>query len=156
MIGVSSFSITNLLKNCPFFKGVYSCNQIPTSLQAEFFFSIICNLSTADQKGSHFITIAAFKDYVFYIDSLGWKCFNPFIKQFLLSLNRTIFINQKQYQEYTSSYCGLYCTLHVLHFGTPREYQRINKLVFSANLEENDKMCIKYIKKLLKYHEIKT
>lgn len=153
MIGVNSSTISNLLRNCSSFKGVYPCDKIPPSLHTEKQFSIICNLSTAEEKGSHFITIIIFKDYAMYIDSMGWECFNVYIKRFLRSLNRFIFTNQKQYQDYGSSYCGLYCVLHVLHFNTSRKYQEENKLVFTDNMTQNDQKCVSSIKRLLKYNE---
>ena len=155
MIGISDNAINRLLHNCYNFTGVYACDQIPTNLHTKKYFSLISNLSTSVQKGTHFICIICFEKYVFYIDSTGLPNFNDYINIFLKSLKRPIFYNQKPCQSIQSAYCGFYCMLYVMHFETSCEYQKANKIVFDDNFRNNDKLCVFYVNKLLKYHATK-
>jgi hypothetical protein len=151
MIGINNKTIEGLLQTCPLFKGVFSCNNIPASLSNNDSFSIVCNLSKVEEPGTHFITIVCFKDYVLYIDSIGMHCFNLDITRFLLNLNRTIFYNTKKIQSITSTYCGMYCVMYILHFNTPLHYQHDNKLSFTIDMQKNDKQCVKNVSRLIKY-----
>jgi hypothetical protein len=154
MIGISSDTITRLLQNCRNFRGVYPCNQIPSNLSPIKYFSIIANLSESTEEGSHFICIICFKKYVFYIDSIGLPNFNSYIDTFLKSLKRPVFYNRKKYQSLHSAYCGFYCMLYVMHFETSYDYQQLNKIVFDDDLQNNDKLCMLYVNRLLKYHSV--
>jgi hypothetical protein len=135
-----------LLEQCSDnFKGVFSSDNVPHHLAATNQFSIICNLSKENEKGSHFISIIAFEDYVFYIDSFGLPCYESSLKKFLSKTSRPIFFNTVQIQDFSSNFCGFYCMLFVLYFNARVK----KKMTFSNNLSLNDSICVNYIKTLV-------
>lgn len=150
MIGISNASLNNILKKkCSYFKGVYACDKIPSTLKTKKHFAIVCNLSVSNQPGSHFISIIAMPNYVLYIDSIGIPITNIYIQRFLELMKRVVYVNTKQLQAIESMHCGFYCIMYVLHFSKNENYQRRNKLVFTTDLALNDKKCVSYVKRLL-------
>ena len=147
MNGLSNIQISNFLRtHTKFFHGVFSSDNIDVKLRDLDKFSIICNFSKQDQQGSHFISIISFSNYVLYIDSLGLPCVMTHICNFLKSLKKPIYSNTKQIQGDYSKFCGFYCILYVFYFDEARNF----RITFSNNLENNDKICVKYISDLLK------
>ena len=133
------------------FKGVFSSNNVDCKIASLPKFSIICNLSEYGEYGSHFVTIIAFKDFLFYIDPLGIPCFVQSLCEFLKLCNRKIFYNTKPIQNINDSYCGLYCLLFVLYYDSRCKYS--GKLTFYSETEKNAKKCISMIKKLILHME---
>lgn len=134
------FKISNL------FKGCFSSDNIPTSLQFHDKFAIICNLSTAISPGSHFVVIIYDKNKIMYIDPLGLNSFIPTISNFLLRFNVPIFVNTNQIQSRNSSFCGFFCILFVIAY----EKNVLNDLRFYVkNLSQNDELCIKYLEEII-------
>ncbi len=145
--GLSNVLIEDLMKNLdknPHYLGVFPVTVI---LKKKFHtrprFNLILN------TGGHFVCIHAEESFVFYIDSLGMipLAVTNQLEQFLTKCKRPIFYNRRQVQAVESVYCGLYACLFTLYFGMPifKEW----KLVFYKNLKENDKLCLKYLKKML-------
>lgn len=140
--------IENFLQNATTnFKGVFSANNIDHRLLYQDRFSIICNLSDYGKQGSHFVTIIAFPLYAIYIDSYGLPCFIPSISNFLVDLNRTIFHNSKCVQSPSSVRCGYFAILWTLQYDDDKGGANLK---FSSNLERNDKLCVDYIRRLVK------
>ena len=149
MAGLTNTYIHNFLSTqSSHYKGVFSSNNIDKDLKYLKRFSIVCNLSKYGEIGSHFVSIISFPDYVFYIDSLGLPCIAPSICAFLSSLNKSVFINTRQFQQETSIYCGFYCIMFVLYYDKKRNFQ----LNFNSALmrDNNDAKCIMYVRKLIK------
>ena len=147
--GLSNILIDDILKSCDTYKGCFSNDNIPNILQKEPQFSIICNLDSKYEKGSHFICIISFPNFVLYIDPIGLPCFTAPIKEFLHSLNKPVFENVKQIQHMNSNFCSFYCMLFVSYFNTDKSTRE--KMFFnSKNLFENDKICVQYLKELIK------
>jgi hypothetical protein len=149
MIGLSNLALEKLLTKCKTFSGVFSCNNIPIELTQKTRFSLICNLSKNSEVGTHFVAIIAYDDYIIYVDSLGWSCFNADIINFLKLCSRQVFYNTQKLQAITSQFCGFYAALYVLHFEMSVEYQKMNSISFSSDLKKNDALCVKYVKRLL-------
>ena len=148
MEGISNHDIDSILRPaCRDYVGVYSANNIPQEIKDKSTFYFVCNLSNRGEVGSHFVTVLCFTDYVMYIDSLGLPCTNASISKFLAQLNKPLFFNTTQVQDFESKYCGYYCILFVLYYSSKN---KPCKLQFTkGNLLLNDKRCIKYITKLL-------
>lgn len=147
MSGISNHYIESILQpTCQDFRGVFSSNNIPKYLQNSVKFSIVCNLSKIGELGSHFITIISQPNYVAYIDSLGLPCSVLEINKFLHKLEKPIYFNKTQIQDTSSTFCGFFCILFVLHFSissTPIKFD-------NEDLCLNDAFCIEQICEILK------
>jgi hypothetical protein len=143
--GLTNIYIQNFLEqSSKLFRGVFSANTIYPGLLSLNNFSIVCNLSRYAEPGTHFVCILAYPNYVIYIDSFGLECSSSDINEFLVQLNRPIYHSTTQVQAIVSNFCGFFCILQVL----ARE-ANIN-IEFSHVLEENDAICVNYIKSLIK------
>lgn len=150
-VGLTNVFIDDVLKNCNSFRGCYAADKIPNSLLHSLEkVTIVVNLSPHTHKGSHFITIVIFPNFVYYIDSLGLPCFSLHILSFLKQLKRPILYNKKKIQSSTSTYCALYCILFALFFDCTKNDRQKNKLVFTNHFLKNDKKVVKYVKRLIK------
>lgn len=143
--GITNVYIDSILKSCSYYRGIYSCDTIPKNLCDIDHFGIVCNLSKEEETGTHFISIIVFPKYVFYIDSLSGTCLNPDINKFLASLQKPVFFNSKTIQSPSSLFCGFFAILFILYFEAYRNF----KLQFDSELNNNDKICIKYLCTLL-------
>ena len=152
--GISNHYINSILKpTCPNFLGVYSSDNIPLQLlqlQHDDTFFIVCNLSRVRESGSHFITIMCFPQYVLYIDSFGLPCTVKEIQSFLSKLKKQIFYNVQRVQAASSSFCGFFCILFVLHFNSLLFATTPAPIMFDKeNLSANDAICIQKICEIL-------
>ena len=148
MEGITNKYIESVLNPvCNNFIGVFSSDTLPTNLKKEHF-SLVCNLSKAEAIGSHFITIIGQSGKVLYLDSFGLPCIVKEIQRFLKMLNQPILQNAKQIQDIESKMCGFYCILFCMYY----DKLKFNfQLAFDdSKLLINDKLCVKYIKQLLK------
>ena len=144
--GVSNHFIDSILRPLHIgFHGVFSANTIPTQLLRCEAFSVICNLSNVNERGSHFVAIIVEPKRVLYLDSLGLPCIVLEINNFLRRLKKPVFYNSRQIQDFKSKYCGFYCILFVLHFHKPS----IPLMFESEDLVANDLSCIRKITELL-------
>jgi hypothetical protein len=153
MNGVTNKYIEDFLRPVTkHFIGVFSANNLPKHLSKSETFSLICNHDNLGEAGSHFISIVHVGICILYIDSLGFPCTIDDIRNFLWSFQLPVFYNSRQLQSVDSSFCGFYCILYVLHFDQMFNYHVLPpKLVFNViELNENDMLCIKQIRKLLR------
>ena len=140
--GITNIFIEEILfNNTSHFHGVFSSNNINLSLKHLTKFSIVCNLSNENEDGSHFVAIIVLPTYVLYIDSFGLPCVTESVCKFLSLLNKPIYHNSKQIQDFSSNYCGFYCMMYVLYFDKERSFT----VKFTNNLKKNDMLCIKYV-----------
>ena len=70
------------------FKGVFASDEIPFFPGSNF--SLICNLSRKNDKGSHFIAIYVMSKTIIYFDSFGMQCYVHSICKYLHGYNRKI------------------------------------------------------------------
>jgi hypothetical protein len=149
--GISNVYMENiLLSRCKYFRGVYSCDNIPDSFLRVKKFSIICNLSKRGDPGTHFVCIIVQPEYVLYIDTFAMSCYEPNILHFLRRLNKLVLYSVSRLQHYSSKFCGFYCMLFVLFYEQTEKRRRENRFKFcSRNLLKNDKLCTEYICRLL-------
>lgn len=144
--GITNWEIIAFLKKHELhhFKGVFSCNNIPTYLTQYRRFHIICNLSPEGMKGSHFITIMYIDGVLLILDSLGLHVtLHNHIYMFLTQLKITnVLKNKHQIQPYDADTCGLYCIYFCLLYETTN-YAHI--IPFTKNVNHNDAICQKNI-----------
>lgn len=138
--GLTNIFIDFFLKHfCDNYAGCFSNDEIPRVEKNNY--SLVLNLSSSKQKGSHFIVVIIKTDAILYIDSFGLICFDPLIRKFMLSFNRPILFNKRQIQHFLSKKCGFYAILYCLYFDRDRDYL----ITFSSDLMTNDKKCIQHI-----------
>lgn len=153
MEGLTNVLIDDILLPLKTYKGCFSCDNIPLKLKEEPYFTIISNLSQENEKGTHFICIIVFPDYVLYIDPSGMPCFNSHLIAFLKHLEKPLFENTKQVQHINSVYCSFFCMTFVAYYENKLLQKNVfpKKLYFNAvNLLENDKKSVNYLKHIIK------
>jgi hypothetical protein len=150
------------------FMGTFSADCIPKrKLLRMDAFSIIVNLKRRSPKRTpeqregkrqlltdldylvtgHFVVVAAFSDFTFYVDSFGKRCRQEDVQDFLRMRRNPVYRNESKLQAAQSTYCGLFCLLFVLYF-----YQRPKwRLKFDerGDLQRNEKLCLNFLNKLL-------
>ena len=130
---------------CKFFKGVYSCNNIPFFKKMSTY-SLIVNLAKSHEPGTHFVAIFIKKGVAFYFDPVGMPCINFDILNYFKSNSLQLKTNPIQFQAITSFFCGYYCMLFVFLTERGMPFHKFKKL-FSKNCQNNDII----ITELLKY-----
>lgn len=150
MSGISNTFIETFLANkVTNFDGVFSADNIPKTIASKTYFIIICNQENEGEEGTHFVTIIGFPDYAIYLDSFGLPCKILRINQFLNSLDRPIYYNDRQIQSHLSNFCGFYCIMYTLYFDKKINGDKVENIFFdSVNLMNNDNSCLNEIKKL--------
>ncbi len=138
----------------PDFKGVFSADCIPPYIAYLRDFIIIVNLGRRRDKNKrgqlpvgHFVTIVGRLKKINYIDPYGLPPLVPEVVDFLRSCGRKISYNLKQIQHLDSVYCGLFSILYAIYMDNKT---KIKLKFYKRNLMRNDKLCVKYIEKLLK------
>ena len=152
MLGLTGKHLEDLAKkHCKQFLGVFSCNMHP-KIKNNNNFSIIFNESKNDEEGTHFVCLHANKNVLYYFDSLGLKCENEYIKEFLNSTQRDVIEIGKQIQSFESIFCGYFCLSFILYMSVNSKSSIQNYLnLFSVNnLKLNDKIVVELILELLK------
>lgn len=151
--GLSNIYIHNHLSDQGLsnFAGVYSSNTIPKRLTEEDNFTIIVNLSTNREKGTHFITICKKNNTLHLLDSLGsrYEQLPAEIRNFLSP--DTIQVFKSRIQPILSNFCGFYSIYFVL-FTDDAIPSNIKKACspFKQNTDLNDDICIKNISTILR------
>jgi len=135
-------------KHCENFLGVFSCDIHP-EINGKKVFSVIFNESTHDEDGSHFVCIYAREKTLYYFDSLGLKCENKYILQFINLCNRKIVETNIQIQSYDSIFCGYFCLSFILFMCLNISYNKYFNFFSKTNLTLNDKIVVHLIIKLL-------
>ena len=142
-VGLHNLEIDKFLNGCKtsFYRGVYSCDNIPDQLTLEKQFTIICNLSKESESGTHFVVIVYNNGAVLYLDSLAMNItIHDDISNFLkkITVNEILFIKYR-IQPLNSDTCGLYCILFVLLFDRKPKKMLMH---FKRNTYNNDYICI--------------
>lgn len=129
-----------------YYRGLFTPFDTAAALRVMAPASDIRPVVTIWNVGQHFVCIYCCGDYVLYLDSFGFPCFNPHIKKFLAGLKRNVFYNQQQIQSASSKHCGLYAILFSLYYD---KLTRKAKLSFGTDCEKNDDLCMMYLHKLM-------
>lgn len=148
------------------YMGTFSADRIPSkTLLRQPRFSIIVNLKREKRRRGrrkrrskeeedidnaltgHFVVLAAFSEYTFYVDSFGEKCVQEDVANFLRARKRTVYYNEARLQAVESTYCGLFCLLFVLYYHKRPAWS----LAFDkkGDLERNERLCLEFLNKLL-------
>lgn len=133
------------------FGGVFPSDQITAaSFTRKPFFNIIVNLAEIGKKevNGHFVSIIGTPDACLYIDPFGLPNSSLKINKFLTLCNRPTYYNTKTIQDLMSPYCGMYAILFCVFFN--KDSRRL-RLQFQNNpCEENDQLCVQYIRQLIR------
>ena len=141
------------LNSKKYFRGVYNSFNIPSYIPNRYSqFALILNI------GRHYVTLLWTKTSVIYIDSYGTpvesRTVNTYLKKHVGK--RTLIVNNQCIQDMESSHCGMFCMLFVTLFIHAMENDRdVGEMLASLNfvskgdLKKNDKLCIKYIMKMI-------
>ena len=126
--------------------GVYASNEMPASLSCQERFSIICNLSRADQPGTHYVSIIRRGDSILYLDPLAlYMELNNDITQFINNCNVSEVIKlDKALQHPKSWFCGYFTLFFLLHFNPRISIREVEKFDVN-NLRSNDCICLNNI-----------
>ena len=133
-----------ILPYCKYFKGVYSCDTIPSFAHTNPF-SIIINLSSVKEPGSHFVSVFINNGKIIYYDSLGLPSINPHINKFLKQYANTYRSNNMQFQCLNSIFCGYHAGLFIILMDRGMSFQKFLKL-YSKNCEDNDMLVVELLK----------
>lgn len=119
------------------FKGVYSCDTLPSkfTLPAAF----IINFSPVNTPGSHWcgVFITKKSKIGYFMDSFGFPIKILNIYKWLKKVCNRVIFNPYQIQHYNSHLCGLYSSVFIIYClknKTMKEYLEL----FSKNLYVND------------------
>ena len=142
--GISNHYIDRLMEQVSYnFRGTFSADNIP--IFQEDFFSIIVNLSSEGEKGSHFIAISSSASKILYFDSFGSQQTNSSIEQYLKRYRKQIIFTNNQIQHLFSSHCGFFCISFILCMENMISLKNFFKMFHQNNLSLNDYICIDII-----------
>lgn len=141
------FFLSNIAPN--YYKGTFAADTISYDL-VNSIYSIVVNLQPSVQinqfQSGHFVAIVAKKNYILYLDPFALPCIQNDVVLFLKSDLRPIYFNTTRIQDFFSVFCPMYCILFVTYFDSEREW----KMRFETNLKKNEKICVRYLNKILK------
>ena len=148
-IGISNVyieKIVNPFSNC--YKGTYSSNNLPNNLKSSNHFSIIVNLSSYNEPGTHWVAIYRKDSYLVYFDSLGLPPIVRDVELFLRNINPNYETNVFEYQCFSSAMCGFYVILFVLLMEKGFSFHKFRNL-FTNNCKRNDKRVVLLLKHVI-------
>ena len=144
---VSNIFLNKFITHLEYFKGTFSCDNIPNFNDNTF--SVIVNLSPSTEIGTHFVAITISKKHssceVCYFDSFGVKCHNQNILSYMKKYNKEYFFSKKKIQHMTSEHCGLFAMGFVMNFSLKKKPQNYLDLFSNHKLKHNDNIITKYI-----------
>lgn len=134
------------------YSGCYPVDLMPDRVADSF--SMVCNLSTSRQTGSHFVTVVGRERTITYYDSLAFPLViaSPQMYSRLESYGKIIVRGvRRPVQSLLSDFCGLFAIYYVLRNDPSRNASiTSNLLPFSnSNLRANDSICVENIDRLM-------
>ena len=130
------------------FKGVFASDEIPFFPGSNF--SLICNLSKKNDKGSHFVAIYVLSKTIIYFDSFGMKCYVHSICKYLHGYNKKIVQSLITVQHPLSLHCGYFSIGFILALECNLSLSLYQNMFSSVYLFQNDEIVCNFIVKLLK------
>ena len=125
------------------FKEVFSSDNIPYFPEANV--SFICNLSKANEKGTHFIAVYICKKHIIYFDPFGVVCYVQDILNYLQSYGRKIIQSLVTIQDAQSLHCGYFCIGFVLALNNYYSLSMYQNMFTIRNLHMNDTIICNFI-----------
>ena len=129
------------------FVGAFPCDRIPVMNSKLKKYSVIVNLDTSQNAGSHWIALLIKNKTVYYYDPLGQKNNNDYITSFMSNFTVQLY-NDQQVQSKLSEYCGLYCLAFIIYSSSCRyPINRFNTMfcVSPPLFQFNDHIVVEYI-----------
>ena len=131
------------------FQGIRSADELPARLQCDQ--SLIFNASDSDEIGTHWLCLYQNSNTELEMfDSCG-NSPSFYNLQDKLPYSRTIAYNKRKLQGVYSSVCGVYCMQYLFYKSRGYPTSKIVNDLFSADLNQNDRRTIDYIKTLYNY-----
>ena len=136
-----------------YFKGVYALDKLPKIVKQPSL--VICNTDKSSENGVHWVAIFippknAKKMSSEFFDTFGRQPTKPnFINYLTSNKIRSIIYNPIQVQANTSSSCGKFCCLYLLHKSQNKSMKSFIEL-FSENLPQNEILVREMFKKSFK------
>ena len=120
------------------FKGVKPCDIFLNEIEQNQYSleggdSIIINLSSSNNSGSHFVSIhISFNSEAEYFDSFGLPSFDSNINNAFREANLSVLEFETSIQDISSQFCGFYCIAYLIWRELGLEKTRFAQL-FNAN-----------------------
>ena len=148
MEALSTNNIDNVLGQYALFKGTYPCDLVPISLNIKPQ-AFVVNTENSRSPGEHWVGLIIKQTNCWYFDSLGNELQNQEVLHSLRKIGvKKYFFNHKQIQSVNSSSCGYFCIAFVLSFILGISYEDFLS-EFSENVDQNDRICLRLIRKYL-------
>ena len=111
----------------------------------------IVNLSTSVSKGTHYVSIICFDEYLVYLDPFGLKCYDSNILKALEKTNKVVHFLNQSVQSINSLMCGFFCLAFcILAKDSINPIKTIISTFHASNLNKNEDIAIDIIKDSLK------
>lgn len=127
----------------PYFKGIFAFNEIPTKLKKHCF--IIINKDTISERGSHWFSVANYRDEIEIFDSLGTNA--EFAFSNFSHLGPHVNFNGEQFQPNSSVLCAKYaiyfCVNRVLNPEVSFE-NLLEEIFVTEDLNRNEEIVQRY------------
>ncbi len=133
------------------FIGAFPCDKIPAMSSRMKKYSVIVNLDTSQEAGSHWIALLIKNKTVFYYDPLGQKNNNEHITDYMNKFAVQLY-NKQQIQSKLSDYCGLYCLGFIIHSNScTSPINRFNAMFCNSPplFQFNDHIVVEYLINIL-------
>jgi len=144
-MSISNVMINNFLNSRDEnFIGVFSSNEL-CNIDLKNNKSLIVNLSSVNEPGTHFIAFHRKNKKLLMFDSLASYIVTPTIKRFIIKQNLKIIYSHNKVQHDLSQYCGYFCIAFTLLIKHMSLNSFIN-LFFHNNLILNDYIVLQLVK----------
>ena len=126
--------------------GVFPADKIVERWQKPCAF--VFNTDDSTKPGLHWVAVYVSRDgFRTYFDSFGIEPLIANHARLLRKNCRVLHWNTKQLQSNSSTVCGQFCLMFLLHMSSGKSLRQFIS-IFSKNLEKNDSIVRNYIKKL--------
>lgn len=133
----------------PVFGGVHSYEEIREFIHANSNIAFIFNEDPEGEPGTHWqcFWIPEAKEpnenrTCYFFDSFGRHPTNPFIREYINEITKTIVWKEQQLQSYDSAYCGAYCSVFLWEMVSGMSfdefYERSGQ--FGNDFKQNDQL----------------
>ena len=128
------------------FVGAFPCDMVPEVVKYEY--SIIINVDSKTQEGSHWVALGIRGDNAYFCDSFGRRFDNfSFPELFINSINKLcqgkqVHFNETILQSFSATTCGEYAIYFIKMFHSGKTFKQMFSR-FTENLNQNDKLIMK-------------
>lgn len=140
-MALTTVQIINVLKDLPWFDGVYPLDRLPVTLSQHK--GIIINLDEHDKEGTHWVALYLDRNKIaHYFDSFG-RAPQGSILTFIERVSCYYLFNPTKYQGNLSVACGYFCILFIL---SVHELNNFYKLFRACKHIQNEIVLINMLK----------